>query len=290
MTTVGAVLDGLLREEHDDKFASLQRLVDDIQLDAGDAAAWATVRDVSVACVRTREEREALAARFSGRCALLAEALMLQTSRVSPDPEERRYQVTLRGAGKFPLAQSYPSARAATAAVCSALNADLARLHEAPDRERPSLLEACSEVVDEWSWSDTWAAKLCDAALLPEGAGGDDGLFVLCSDAAIHFVCRGEPGAPCVTVTPYDPTIPEDVYHVVDVAPVPGGPWPLWLTQSIVQLETCAASATHALSEPAPLRSATTFAFERSDAAQRARTYFRLRSAVVSAVYTVNKA
>jgi hypothetical protein len=197
-----------------------------------------------------------------------------------------QYQADLHGAGKFPLKTIYPSVGAATAAVCNALNLDLFRGGRLePDGHRAQLLHAFSDLVDgrelyEADEAD-WRVRLCDAALLPEGVSGfDDGnLFVMCSDDAIRCVWRDE-CAPCVKVTPYDRKVSERMYYVLEVSPEPDGPLPCWLTETIVEMETC---------ELAPVRGASTYAFETYDAAQCARTYFRVRSAIVSNVYTIDK-
>jgi hypothetical protein len=276
MATVGAVLDGLLRDE-DEERSSLKWILEQVTSEGDE---WTRVRDVPVEDVRNEFVRNAIVARFSYERAILVEAL-LQKARNGCSMHA--YRAELRGAGIFPLETFFPTALDAAVAVCVALNTDFERLRAHPDADSQStlLLAEFSRLVDDWALEATWHTRLDDAALLPDPVSGcDDGEFLLCADDAIHFVCRGEASAPCVTITPFNMLARRDVYFVLDVSPVPRGPWPLWLTESTAEMEP---------REFAPVRPAATFAFKTGIAARRARNYFRLMSATVSNVYTIEK-
>jgi hypothetical protein len=292
MATVGDVLDSLLRGDGDGDSSgsdadrrALQWLVEKVSA-AEEGDKWSAVRDVTVEAARNKIVRDAIVARFNPQLAILVEALLLYVQ------EEKccvmqRYQAELRGAGFFPLEKMVPSVRDATMAVCAALNTDFQRLRAHPDAvdaQSQVLLRAFSNLVDDWALEPSWHTRLCDAALLPDPERGcTDGEFALCADDAIHFVCQGDASPPCVRVTPFDLAAKlDECYYVLDVSPVPRGPWPLWLTES----DTVMGMGTWQLTPPRPEE---TFAFTTVYAAHRARTYFRLMSATVSNVYTVAK-
>jgi hypothetical protein len=289
--TVGAALDELLNTEERSILHAVQ---------SGDPDTWA-----GVAAMLVSEVCDAAGAKFSGRLSILVEALLLKVSRANPSTTRRRYQANLRGTGAFPLEKMYDSLRAATTAVCAALNDDLERLVRETDTDTDSsllLLPALCGLIDDWRLESDWRTRLANASLLPDTADGLDasipgawdsawdgasdpslpcvvGRFVVCPDGMTIRFGDSDDAAPCVTVLPFDPTVSESVRYAVDVAPRPRGRPPKWLLES----------HSSAFKPKSPAAAVETFIFETPAAAFRARSYFCLRSLVASDVYTVDK-
>ncbi len=259
---------------------------------------------VQSAAMLVSEVCDAAGAKFSGRLSILVEALLLKVSRANPSTTRRRYQANLRGAGAFPLEKMYDSLRAATTAVCAALNDDLERLVRESDTDTDSsllLLPALCGLIDDWGLESDWQTRLANASLLPDtddldastpGAwdsawdGASDpslfcvvGRFVVCPDGMTIRFGDSDDAAPCVTVLPFDPTVSESVRYAVDVAPRPRGRPPKWLLES----------HSSAFKPKSPAAAVETFVFGTPAAAFRARSYFCLRSLVASDVNTVDK-
>jgi hypothetical protein len=292
--TVGAALDELLNTEERSILHAVQ---------SGDPDTWAGVAAMLVSEVCDSEVRDAAGAKFSGRFSILVEALLLKVSRANPSTTRRRYQANLRGAGAFPLEKMYDSLRAATTAVCAALNDDLERLVRESDTDADSslLLPALCGLFDDWGLESDWRNRLAVASLLPDtddldastpgawesawGGASDPplfcvvGRFVVCPDGMTIRFADSDDAAPCVTVLPFDPTVSESVRYAVDVAPRPRGRPPKWLLESLGG----------GFKPKSPATAFETFVFETPAAAFRARSYFRLRSLVASDVYTVDK-